>query len=251
MKKLSTTVFAIFALLLSHTITAQSAMSADDVIENYLETIGGKEKLESLKATRANCNAKAQGMELPVVMVSAAPNKQRMDMNFQGKDVTQMSFDGEKAWGVNFMTMEAEEMDAEQTSVMAAQTDFPDPFYNYKEKGYTIELMDEEEIEGAPCNVIKLTRTPIMVGDKEEENVSLFYIDKDNGVIIKQVDYGLVGPMKGQTIETYLSDYEEVDGVYFAFTIVQKMNGAEVFSVNIKEIEINPDLEEGYFSMPE
>ena len=75
-------------------------------------------------------------------------------------------------------------------------------------------------------------------------------MDKENGILIKQTDYALTGPAKGSAIDTYFSDYEEVDGMYFAFTIIQKLNGAEVFSVSIENFEINPVIEEGYFSLP-
>lgn len=248
MIKLTSTLFLICGLLIGNSAYAQTA---EEVIDLYFETIGGKDKVATLKSTKAICKAKAQGMELPVVMVSAAPNMQRMDMNFQGKDITQMAFDGETAWGVNFMTMEAEAMDSEQSLVMGAQSDYPDPFLNYMDKGYTIELTGEEDVEGVDCHIIKLTRKPVMIAEKEEENITLYFMDKENGIVIKQVDYALTGPAKGATIETFFSDYEEVEGIYFPFTMVQMMNDTEVFSVAIQEMIINPELPEGYFKMPE
>lgn len=246
MKKFTLSIIAIVAFACS-----AISQSADEVINLYFETIGGKEKMSEITATRAICNAKAQGMELPVTMVNAAPNRTRMDMTFQGKEMTQMAFDGETAWGVNFMTMEAEAMDSETSMVMGAQAEFPDPFLGYKEKGYTAEITGSEEVEGVDCHILKLTKKPIMIAGKEEENASVFYMDKENGILIKQTDMGLVGAQKGMTIDTYYSDYEEVEGIYFAFTIEQKINGSTAFSVNIKELEINPELPEGYFKMPE
>lgn len=248
MKKIATSLFYALALLIGNAAYAQTA---DEVIDMYFETMGGKDKIASITSTKSTCTAKAQGMELPVVMVSKEPNLQRMDMNLQGKDITQFSFDGTTAWMTNFMTMEPEAMDEEQSKIMAAQSDFPDPFLGYAEKGYSIELTGDEEVEGVDCHILKLTRKPVMVAGKEEENASLFYLDKENGVIIKQVDFGLAGPTKGQKIETYMSDYEEVDGMYFAHTIVQKMNGAEVFSVSINKIELNTDIPDDYFKIPE
>ncbi len=247
MRKITISILSIFTLLICNSINAQTA---DEVIDMYFETIGGKDKIATLTSTKATCNAKAQGMDLPVTMISAAPNKTRMDMIFQGKELTQMAFDGETAWSINFMTMEPEAMDKEQSLVIASQTDFPDPFLTYKEKGYTIELTGEEDVEGVDCHILKLTRKPVMIGEKEEENVSLFFMDKENGILIKQTDYALTGPAKGSAVDTYFSDYEEVDGMYFAFTIVQKMNGTEVFSVSIEKFEINPEIEDGYFSLP-
>ena len=45
--------------------------------------------------------------------------------------------------------------------------DFPDAFFNYKEKGYTIELLGKEDLEGTETFKIKLTKTPMTVdGEK-------------------------------------------------------------------------------------
>ena len=245
MKKITLSLFAVIALALSGT-----SQTADQVIGQYFETIGGEEKISKITSSRAICSAKAQGMEIPVTMVSAAPNKTRMDMTFQGKEMTQMSYDGETAWGVNFMTMEAEAMDSETSMVMGAQSEFPDPLVAYKEKGYTAEITGSEEVEGVDCHVIKLTKKPILLEGKEEENATIYFMDKENGIPIKQTDQSLTGAQKGMSIDTYFSDYQEVDGMYFPFTIEQKINGTTAFSVTITEMELNPELPEGYFSMP-
>lgn len=245
MKTFTLSLLASFVLIfVSH------AQTAEEVIDLYFETIGGEEKFAALTAIKAICSAKAQGMELPITMVNAVPNKTRMDMIFQGKEMTQMAFDGETAWSVNFMTMEAEAMDAETSLVMKAQTEFPDPFVNYKEKGYSVEITGSEEVEGVDCHILKLTKQPIIIEEKEVENATYFYMDKENGILIKQTDLGLTGPQKGMAVDTYFSDYEEVDDMYFAFTIEQKMDGNTVFSVRIDELILNPEIPEDYFTLP-
>ena len=75
-------------------------------------------------------------------------------------------------------------------------------------------------------------------------------MDKDNGIVIKQTDFALVGPMKGAQVNTFFSDYQEVDGIYFAFSVIQKMNDMEVFNISINSVDINPELPEDFFSMP-
>lgn len=50
--------------------------------------------------------------------------------------------------------------------------------------------------------------------------------------------------------ETFMGDYEEVDGYIFAHTITQKMSGQVVFSLTIDKIEIDKELEEDFFSFP-
>lgn len=228
-----------------------NAQTADEIVASYLETIGGVEQLSALKSTKMKGTAKVQGMEIPVSMTSAEGGKTRMDMVFQGKEITQMAFDGETGWSTNFMTMEAEKWDSEQSLVMKHQTDFPDEFLGYKEKGYTVTLEGEEEIEGTPCFKVVITKTPIEIDGKEEVNMSEYYFDKDSYVPIMSRSYELTGEMKGKSAETYYSDYDEVDGYIFPFTITQKFEGQQVFSVTMEEVLLNEELETSVFAYPE
>lgn len=245
-------IFALLSALLLFTgIQNIAAQTAEEIIESYLETIGGKENLIAIKNAKMTCTGKAQGMELAITMYQKAPGLQRMDMVFQGKEITQMSFDGKEGWSTNFMTMEAEKWDAEQSEIMKSEMDFPDVFLNYNEKEYTLSLEGEETIEGAECFKVKLTKKPVMVDGKEEENFSYYFFDKETFVPIMQKSFAKTGQMKGQATETYLSDYDEVSGVYFAHTISQKLNGQPVFDLTINKIEVNVDMADSFFAFPE
>ena len=200
---------------------------------------------------KATASAKVQGMDIPITMISAAPNKTRIDIQFQGKEITQMAFDGETGWTTNFMTMEAEAMEQTQSDILKTQNEFPDAFLNYQDKGYSVSLEGEEEIEGVPCYKVKLTKNPVTIDGKEEEVSTMYYFDKESFVPIMQRDFTLYGPQKGMAVETYMSDYDEVDGLYFAFTVVQRVNGQDVFNVVMDNIELNVDVPDTMFAMPE
>ena len=248
MKKTLALFSALFVFISVQTLQAQTAES---IVDAYLETIGGKENLEAIKSVKFNCKAQAQGMDIPVTMYQKAPNKQRMDMTFQGQEITQMAFDGETGWSTNFMTMKPEKWDAEQSNIMKTEMTFPDPFLNYKKNGYTVSLEGEEEIEGTMCYKIKLTKKPLTIEGKEVENFSYYFMDKETNVTIMQRDFAKVGEMKGMATETFFSDYDEVEGVYFPFTIMQKVNNQPVFSVSIENAEANIEIEDAKFAFPE
>lgn len=240
-----------FALLALTGLQGLYAQTAEEIVENYLENIGGREKLAALKSVKMTAKVNAQGMELPITMYQKAPGKQRMDLIFQGQKITQMCFDGEQGWSTNFMTMEAEKWDAEQSLVMQTEMDFPNPFLNYKEKGHTLSLEGEETIEGAECYKIKVVKQPIVIDGQSEENFSFHYFDKESLVPIMQRDFAKVGPMKGQASETYFSDYQEVAGVYFPYSVSQKMNGQSIFAFSVEELTVNEELEDAMFAFPE
>ena len=118
MKKFLTLFYSLALIFTSLQVTGQEVT---EIIDAYFETIGGRENIAEIKSMKATCSAKVQGMEMPVTMYNSAPNKQRVDISLQGKTITQMCFDGSKGWGTNFMTMEAEAWDQEQTDITKAQ----------------------------------------------------------------------------------------------------------------------------------
>lgn len=238
--------FSIIGLFLLAFIPTQ-AQTADEIINNYLENTGGVDAWSALTGTKMMASVTAQGMDIPVEIMQTKDGKQLVKINFQGQEITQVAFDGETMWSTNFMTMQAEKSDAETTENMKkTMKDFPSPFLNYKEKGFTVELLGDETIEGTETFKIKLTQDPIMVDGKEEPNVSYYYFEKENFVPIVVEGEIRQGPAKGQMSQSTMSDYEEVDGLYFPFSMSQ---GGQ--PITIKEIILNPEVDMALFKFPE
>lgn len=231
-------------------VTAQ-AQSVDEIVDKYLAQTGGKDKWMALQSVKMTGKAKAQGMDLPVVMYQKAPNKMKLTINIQGKEITQPAFDGTTAWSTNFMTMKPEKMTTEQSENMKDATQIQDPFINYKDKGYKAELEGKETIEGTECHKIKLTRKPIKVEGKDEENVTYYFFSVADNVPILTRSTLKEGQAKGMVQETSMSDYQEVNGLFMPFTITQKMNGQAVFSMTAEKIETNVAIDDKAFSYPE
>jgi outer membrane lipoprotein-sorting protein len=240
----------IFVFALSLLSSFSFAQSADDVVNKYLEATGGKDKWVALKSVKMIAKGKQQGMEFPLVALQKAPNKQKQTISFQGKDITVSCFDGKEMWTTNFATMKPEKGEAEDSQNAALEQDFPDPFLGYKEKGYSISLEGEETVEGAVCHKVKLTKKPIKVDGKEEENSSFYFFDKENGVIIMQRQVAKKGPAKGATMEILMSDYQEVEGLFFPFTVSQKYNGQVAFSLVVEKIMLNAEIADTDFAFP-
>jgi outer membrane lipoprotein-sorting protein len=229
-----------------------NAQSVDEIIAKYYENTGGKEAWASIKSTRMTAKVKAQGLDLPAVMLQKAPNKQKVTISFQGLEIVQPAFDGKTGWQTNFMTMAAEKMEAEDNELMKQQSeDFPDAFLRYKEKGYSMALEGEESIEGTDCFKIKLTKKPVMIDGKEEDNIVYYYFEKENYVPILTKSVVPKGPGKGMTSETFFSDYQEVNGLLFPFTMEQKFSGQTQATINVEKIEINPDIDDKVFAFPD
>ncbi len=227
-------------------IVPVSAQTADEIINNYLENTGGKAAWEKLQSVKMTATANAQGMEIPVEIYQTKEGKQLIKINFQGQEITQLAFDGETMWTTNFMTMQAEKSDAESTANMKKQAqDFPTPFINYKEKGFTVEMMGKETKEGTETFKVMLTQSPIMVDGVEQPNVSYYYFDTETFVPIVTESEIKQGPMKGQMNVSTMSDYQEVNGLYFPFALSMAGQG-----IALKEVVLNPEIDNAMFAFP-
>lgn len=235
--------FALTVILFTSFTT--SAQTADEIINKYFENIGGKDKLSKINGFKMNMVSNYNGMEIPIEIFNDKSGKIYVKINFQGKEITQLAFDGKTGWSTNFMTMKAEKLDSETTENMLSQiNDFPDPFYNYKTKGYKVELLGKETKEGTECFKIKLTKTPITVAGKKEDNVVFYYFDTENYVPIMTESEVKEGPAKGQMSVSTMGDYQEVEGIFFPFTMNQ---GGQ--DMTVKSIVINPTVDAKAFEM--
>jgi hypothetical protein len=240
------------ALFLSLTLSAfAQAQTADDILNKYFEQIGGKDKIAAVKTLKATGKVKMQGMDLPISMLQKAPNKQKMTATFQGMTFVQPCFDGTEGWNTNQMTMKPEKMTTEDSENMKDQAMMEDPFLNYAQKGYKVELQGKETIEGTECHKIKLTRKPVLVDGKSEENVSFYFFSVADNVPIMSRSIMQKGPAKGATLETYLSDYQEVAGGYIMpYTMTVKFNGKAGQSISMEKYEPNVPIDDSEFAFP-
>ena len=220
---------------------------------NYFENTGGKAQWESLQGIKMMAKVNQMGMEIPIEIVQLKSGKQMTVINFQGQQMKQGVFDGEVLWNINMMTQKAEKSDQETTDNVKREVkgEFPDPFLNYKEKGYTAELLGTEEMDGAECFKIKLTKKPLIIDGKEVENVSFYFFDTENYVPLVIHSEIKSGQFKGQISEIKMSDYQEVGGLYFPFSMVQGVKDQEGQTISLDEIILNPEIDPAAFAFPE
>jgi outer membrane lipoprotein-sorting protein len=239
----------LLAALMIFTCSLSIAQSVDEIINTYTENIGGEANWNKVTGAKYTAKVNAQGMEIPLEMINLKNGKMIMKFELQGKEIVQQAFDGTTAWGTNFMTMQAEKRDNEATeNIKRESQDFPDAFFGYKAKGYKAELLGKETVEGTECFKIKLTKKPMLVDGKEEENVTFYYFDTETYVPIMSETEIKSGPAKGMVSQTLFSDYKEVDGLYMAFSITQKGKGQpQGQAINITKIELNPKVDETIF----
>ena len=247
--KLKLILFSVAAIFAAATVSAQTA---DEIIDNYFENTGGADNWRALTGMTNKATVSMQGMDIPLTIIQLKDGRSLVKMELQGKELVQMAYDGTDAWTTNFMTMEAEKSDNEATENIKRESgDFPDPFLDYGDKGYAVELLGKETVEGAECFKIKLTKKPKLVDGEEVDNIVFYFFDTENFVPIVVESEIKTGQMKGQISRITFSDYQEVEGLYFPFSMSQgiKDQGSQTF--NFSSIEVNPTIDDAIFKFPE
>lgn len=229
-----------------------NAQTAEEIIDNYIENIGGQEAWSKINSMTVIGVGRQQGVDYPFVANYMKDGRSIITIDLQGASFVVEAFDGENAWNMNFNTQKAEALDSESSTnhKNEAKDNITDAFFNYKEKGYKVELVSKEDFEGTECFKIKLTKTPVLVDGKEEDNIDIYYFDTESFVPIAIESLVKSGPAKGATSQTLMSDYQEVDGLYIAFSQIEKFNGQVQLEMTLKTIEFNTEINDMIFKMP-
>ena len=145
--------------------------------------------------------------------------------------------------------MKAEKSDDESTAnAKLDANDFPDSFFDYKKKGYKVELIGKETFDGAETFKIKLTKEPRTIDGVKVDDVVYYFFETESMVPIGQESEIKEGPAKGQVSQIKMSDYQEVEGLYFPFSLTQGIKGGQSQPLKIDAIEVNPTVSESDFA---
>lgn len=218
------------------------AQTVDEILEQHFAAVG-QEKLLATNTLSSKGKIIQAQFEIPFTTYNKRPMSYRLDAEFQGMKISS-GFDGTNGWNVNPMmgSTDPQPMTEEQADRTKIQADYDGLFYNYKEKGYTVEFMGKETVDDIETYVLKLTRPN---GD-----VITSYIDAENSVLLK-----MKSKMKMQGVDTeaenIFSNYKYVNDILTAHSMETKMNGETVMQMVIETITYDVDIPDSMFVMPE
>lgn len=239
---------SLLTTLLIAVVFVSNAQTADEVLAKYFENTGGLAKWKAVKSMKMEGKAPLPQGEFQLAIYKAAPNKSKMVINVQGKEIVQAAYDGETAWQLNPFAggTDAVKLDAEMTKELA-EDDMEDDFIDYKKKGHAVTLEGKEDIEGVSCYKIKLEKHK---NNDKEDVTEIHYFDSENYVPIMTKQYARTGPAKGMEIQVFLSDYQEVDGLMIPYLIDQRVNGQSQFKIVITKVTVNENFDPSVFAFP-
>ncbi|HEV2668916.1 MAG TPA: hypothetical protein VG324_28630, partial [Blastocatellia bacterium] len=210
-----------------------SAQTAEEIVAKYIKTIGGAEKIESIKTLRRTGKfTGGGGFEAVVIQENKRPQMARQEFTIQGMTgVT--AYDGKTGWKIEPWggKKDAEALGEEEMKGIQEDADFDGPLVNYQQKGNKVEFVGDEPVEGTDALKLKVT---LKNGD-----VRYYFMDTDYYVPIKTESKRMVRGAERE-FETSLGDYKEVAGVYLPHSIESGVKGsANKSQITFEKIEAN------------
>ena len=235
---------ALLAALLSAGICA-SAQTADEIIENHIKAIGGREKLKSIQSVKTEMKMKAQMYEFPTVAYLKKDGSMRSETEIQGLKIIQAYNSADSVgWSINPMggDNKVHKMNDEQRKELSEENRLESPLLDYKAKGHSVEFLGKEDLEGDEVYKLMLI--------KKNGNINYYYIDALTYVIWKEESKVKFRDREYMS-ETYYTNYEMQDGIMSARTIENYNDGKVVMQMNVEKMEYNGKFDDTLFKMPE
>ena len=218
-----------------------AAMTVDEVIAKHIEARGGAEAWSKVHSLKATGSFTAFSKIAPFTLHRERDRKYHIDHVLDDKLVV-IGYDGETAWWINnwYGVPWAQKIGGQDLKVFMQDVDFESPFFNYKDKGYQVELLGEGDLDGQKALELQLTRP--------DESVETWYLDPETyleiGYDAEGSDFGQPRPQRA-----FIEDFREVDGVMIPH-YVEKQWYTRNRIMEVEKVETNLEIDGGLFEMP-
>ena len=205
-------------------------MTGLDVMNNFIEASGGRDKLTNVNTlvTKANVTIVGAPFVPLAVMKMKMPNKTSMEMSMGGQVMTKVKFSGEKGYteqGPQKMMMKEKELE----KAKLVEGIFDELYFTNDQ----MELVSINSIDGSDVYKVKIT--------KNDAN-SYRYYSMESGLLISIEEED---ENKNITSRKY-GDYRDVDGIMVPH-LMQMNNAGQELEFNTIEVLINIPLKDSDF----
>lgn len=211
MKKLILTVA--FSVVTAATFSAQTAQQ---VIDNYVTALGGKQKLESVKTLSMKNTISVMGMDMEGKTLKK-DNKFKSSQTMMGQEMFQV-FDGEKGYA----------------SQMGQKVDFP--------ADQVAKLKDAKLMDALGMNASKIKT----VEKKQEDGKDFIVLSSDDTKYYFDAKTGLLSKTEGDKGTMTINKYVSVDGIQFVEEMTIDAAGQQI-QVKNYDIKVNQPISDDEF----
>lgn len=210
-------------------------LSANDVIENYIEAIGGEDKIYNIVDRTTIMRGSVQGVNITIISYQKAPNKLKQQIK-AGSNEQVIIFNGEQ--GVMKMADEEKEITGSELEKLKYES--------------TITLLTDIEHYGIKLKLEGIEK----VKDKDTYKITMIlpsgikwtqYYDVESGLKLKEEKY-INHPMGLLQQEIIYNDYKEVEGILYPYKVTQTI-GPQSMEFTVSSVKINTGLADREFEI--
>ncbi|MEM7585702.1 MAG: DUF1579 family protein [Acidobacteriota bacterium] len=236
-----TTILTSAGALLWLTALPVSAETVDEVIAKHIAARGGQEAWDAVQTVKATGTFTGFSQVNSFILHRKRGNQYHLD-HILGDKPVEIGFDGEVAWWINLWRgiPWPQKISGLDHEVLMQDVDIASPFFDYREKGYEVELLGEGDLEGQKAIKLQLERP---AGPPET-----WYLDPETyleiGYDAQGSDFGRPMPQRA-----YIEDFRDVGGLMIPHYI-EKQWYTRNRVMEIEEIATNVEIDDTVFSMP-
>lgn len=215
-------------------IALPDSITAQMVLEDYLAAIGGRDRLAELQDLSIVASGKLGASEIQITTASKRGPKRKVNVSIGGVTTSNTIFAGERGKVIGIGSREQPVDEAGLARMKYEALMFPE--VEMLNGQYSIELKGATMIAGRPAYHLQ-------VGISSETTVQLYY-DQVSGLRVRQVY-----PTDGRMVTSDFSDYREVEGILFPFSIRAIGVVPQPITMQVSSITVNTGLADSLFEI--
>ncbi len=236
--------YGIAAVAFAVACVGARAGSVDELIAKNLDARRGATKIQAVKTLKTEGKLLFGGQfEMAFTQYQKAPESVRSEASLQGLTAVQ-AWDGQEAWQISPFQgrKDPEKMTIEDAKALADDAPIGGQLLDWQTRGSKVEYLGTEDVDGTDAHKLKVT---LKNGD-----IEYVYLDPDHFLEIRTVAQRSVRGTQVETVNDY-GDYEQVEGVYFPFSIAteNKSDGSRQ-QTTIEHAQANIPIDDTVFAFP-
>lgn len=241
MKLLRIPVLALATLTVSLAVKAQTV---DEIVNNHITAIGGKDKINTIKSIYLEAEIDIMGTSAPSTTTVLFGKGSYGEVNYNGQKIVNCVTADKGGWTINPLQgkVTAEAMSEEEVKAGKVQLLAGGSLYNYAAIGNKVELAGQEDANGVKA-------WKLLVTTKEGAHF-VHYIDPATWQIVRTVTKI---NFNGQDVEQGInySDFRKADfGYVTPWSYAIEYPGGMILTVTVKKVEINKEVDPKIFEKP-
>ena len=222
------------------TATQAADPSVDDILARYVTALGGRAAISKFTTRTSKGTLELVGVTTDGTAESyaKAPNKYLSIINIPGYGEIRRGFDGQAGW-VSGPDTGIQSLAGQDLTSTRRDADFYQSL-DVKKLYPQMTFKGKEDVGAWPAFVVE--------ANSGDGTVRRMYFDVSSGLLIRNVEETDT-PQGRDTVESFLEDYREVEGVKQPYT-VRQIHGKITFIVRITEVKINQPIDDAKFAKP-